>query len=78
MKEMMPSVAPAHQVGASLGGEQGPWQGRRLGPASLGICSLQVRLRCSSSATPGDSFLRAGKRTPVLKKASQPPEFSCW
>lgn len=70
MNEMMPSAAPVHQVGASLGGEQGP--------RPLCISSLQVRLRCSSSATPGDSFLRAGKRTPVLKKASQPPEFSCW
>ena len=78
MKEMMPSLASAHQVGASLGGEQSPRQGWRLDPASLYICSLQVRLRCSSSATPGDSFLQAGKRTPVLKKASRPSEFSCW
>ena len=41
MNEMMPSAAPVHQVGASLGGEQGPRP----------LC-ISVPCRCVSGAAP--------------------------
>lgn len=44
MKEMMPSVATAHQAGASLGGKRGPRAEPGLSPSCVCVCSLQVRL----------------------------------
>lgn len=38
MKEMMPSVATAHQAGASLGGKRGPRAEPGLSPSSVCAC----------------------------------------